>query len=85
MEFVTEAKGAGSGFPSEVSVDVAETGKYLSSTAPGTGITVYHLLWDHLNASISLERIFSQLYVRDVACLRQSPIGCYNATLCDIQ
>ena len=85
MEFVTEVKGARWGFPSQVSVDVAGTGKYLSCTAPGTGITVYHLGWSHLNASIAIDGKFSELYVRDAGCAVQSPKGCYNATLCDIQ
>jgi hypothetical protein len=42
-------------------------------------------MWDHLNASMALDGNFSKSYVHDVSCVRQSPRGCYNTTLYDVQ
>jgi hypothetical protein len=86
MPNVISATGVGFGFPSQVSVTMVTTAQSLrpQSTPPGSGITVYQLRWDHLNASIALDGNFSKTYVHDVSCIRQSPRGCYNTTLYDI-
>jgi hypothetical protein len=85
MPNVFSATGVGFGFPSQVSVTMVVIDQKPQSTSPGSGITVYQLRWDHLNASMSLDGNFSKIYVHDITCVRQMPRGCYNTTLYDVQ
>ena len=57
----------------------------LNNNILGSGITVYNLIWDIVNASFAIDGSSPQSYVHDRSCLELSPPGCYNTSVYDVQ
>ena len=57
----------------------------LKNNVLGSGITVYNVILGQFNASFAIDGGSPQLYVRDNSCFDQSPLGCYNISVYNVQ